>query len=76
MRSARVTGAPSARKTGATIDKSMCCAMCILSSAVSYVARDEQVATSSDPSPSPQKLSVRTTGQRSPRACRRRTPIG
>jgi hypothetical protein len=74
VRRANVMGAPNAMKIGPTIENSMCCAMCIDSSVVSYVASDEQLATSSVPSPSPQKLRVRTTGQESPRACRRRTP--
>ena len=43
-RSASVTGAPSAQKTGTTIERIMCCTMWALSSVVSYAARPEEVA--------------------------------
>ena len=52
VRSARVTGAPSARKIGTAIDSSMCCTMCVLSSTVSYAASPDCVATAALPSPS------------------------
>ena len=38
VRSASVTGAPSARDSGTSIDSTMCWTMCTLSSVVSYVA--------------------------------------
>ena len=74
MRSASVTGAPSAQNSGTTIDRIMCCTMCTLSSVVSYAARPEEVAKKNDPIPPTTKDSVRPTGQRSPRSCSRQTP--
>ena len=51
MRSASVTGAPSAQNSGTTIDRIMCCTMCTLSSVVSYAARPELVAKKNEPIP-------------------------
>ena len=45
VRSASVTGAPSASASGTTIDSTMCCTMWTLSSVVSYAARPDEVAT-------------------------------
>ena len=74
VRSASVTGAPSAQNSGTSIVRIMCCTMCTLSSVVSYAAIPELVANRNAPIPPATKDSVRPIGQRSPRSCRRQTP--
>ena len=51
VRSASVTGAPSARASGTSIDSSMCWTMCTLSSVVSYAASPDEVAKQNDAHP-------------------------
>ena len=66
VRSASVTGAPRARKTGTTIASTMCCTMCTLSSAVSYAASPDCVATAKQPIPAEERHASgpRATGPR------------
>ena len=74
VRSARVTGAPSASDSGTTIDSSMCWTMCTLSSVVSYAASPDVVANRKAPIPTTTNATVRPTGQRSPRRRSATTP--
>ena len=74
MRSASVTGAPSASASGTTIDSSMCWTMCTLSRVVSYAASPDVVAKKNVPIPTTTNASVRPTGQWSPRRRSASTP--
>ena len=74
VRSASVTGAPSASASGTNIDRIMCWTMCTLSSVVSYVEIPDEVATKNDPMPRITKEKVRPSGQWSPRLRRTSTP--
>ena len=74
VRSASVTGAPSARDSGTHIDSSMCWTMCTLISVVSYVERPDEVAKKKTPIPATTNASVRPTGQCTPRRRSASTP--
>ena len=74
MRSASVTGAPSASASGTSIDSSMCWTMWALSSVVSYAARPDIVANAKVPIPTTTNAKVRPTGHASPRRRSTTTP--
>ena len=73
MRSASVTGAPSARKIGAIMLSTMCWTMWTEISTVSYAASADWVASTIAPRPAPTNQNVRQPDHRSPRARSRRT---
>ena len=75
VRSARVTGAPSAANIGVTIIKIMCCTMCTLNSTVSYAPNADIVASVAEPRPPIRKAALRRSGQWSPRRRSTASPV-